>query len=124
MLLPTLISYLSTALITDAGTSEENEVFVGVEAPSEYTGYVLVDQTGSSTSNHITTTTVAIQSYGATLYEALLLNEQVKAAMVGFAEKSEISSVKLETDYNFTNTATKQYRWQAVYHITHYLGGI
>ena len=114
-----LISYLSTAL-----SSGQDTVFVGIEAPSDYTGYVLIDQTRSSNSNHIMTSTIAIQSYGASLYEALLLNEQVKAAMVGFAGEPEISSVKLETDYNFTNTATKQYRWQAVYQITHYLGGI
>ncbi len=114
-----LISYLSTAL-----SSGQDTVFVGIEAPSDYTGYVLIDQTRSSKSNHIMTTTIAIQSYGASLYEALLLNEQVKAAMVGFAGEPEISRVKLETDYNFTNTATKQYRWQAVYQITHYLGGI
>ena len=114
-----LISYLSTAL-----SSGQDTVFVGIEAPSDYTGYVLIDQTRSSNSNHIMTTTIAIQSYGASLYEALLLNERVKTAMVGFAGEPEISSVKLETDYNFTNTATKQYRWQAVYQITHYLGGI
>ena len=114
-----LISYLSTALSTG-----QNTVFVGIEAPADYTGYVLVDQTGSLNSNHIMTTTVTIQSYGASLYGALLLNEQVKTAMVGFAGEPEISSVKLESDYNFTNTETKQYRWQAVYQITHYLGGI
>ena len=50
----------------------------------------------------------------------MLLNDEVKDAMVGFAELDEITRVELETDYNFTNTATKQYRWQAVYQITHY----
>ena len=114
MLLPKLIEHLSSQL----------NVFVGMEAPSETTGYVLIDQTGSSTSNHITTTTVAIQSYGSTLYNALKLNDDVKAAMVAFLEDPDVSSIRLETDYNFTNTATKQYRWQAVYQITHYLGGI
>lgn len=124
MIIKKLIAYLTTALITGYGTSEQNDVYVGVEAPAELTGYVLIDQTGSSTSNHITTTTVAIQSYGASLYEALLMNERVKAAMVGFIGEPYVASVTLETDYNFTNTATKQYRWQAVYQITHYLGGI
>lgn len=102
--------------------SEQLEVFVGMEAPKQTTGYVLIDQTGSNTRNHITTATIAIQSYGATLYEAMLLNEAVKAAMDGFVELDEVASAKLETDYNFTNTATKQYRWQAVYQITHYGG--
>ena len=118
MILPKLISYLSTQL-SSGGTS----IYVGMEAPEQLSGYVLIDQTGSSTSNHITTTTIAVQSYGSSLYNALLLNESVKTAMFKFVEEPEISSVKLETDYNFTNTATKQYRWQAVYEITHYLGG-
>ena len=38
-----------------------------MEAHSELTDYVLVDQTGSSRENQITTTTLAIQSYGDTL---------------------------------------------------------
>lgn len=99
------------------------DVFVGMEAPEQTTGYILIDQTGSDTRNHITTTTIAIQSYGATLYEAMLLNDSLKAVMNGFVELDEVASVKLATDYNFTNTETKQYRWQAVYQITHYLGG-
>ena len=98
-------------------------VFVGMEAPEQTTGYVLIDQTGSDTRNHITTTTIAIQSYGASLYEAMNLNESLKAVMNGFVALDEIASVQLNTDYNFTNTETKQYRWQAVYQITHYLGG-
>ena len=113
MILPKLIEYLTAHL----------DVFVGMEAPEETSGYVLIDQTGSSTSNHITTTTIAVQSYGDTLYNALMLNEDAKAVMLNFIEEPEVASVTLETDYNFTNTATKQYRWQAVYHITHYLGG-
>ena len=99
------------------------DVFVGMEAPEQTTGYVLIDQTGSDTRNHITTTTLAIQSYGATLYDAMYLNESLKAVMNGFVALDEIASVQLNTDYNFTNTETKQYRWQAVDQITHYLGG-
>ena len=100
--------------------SEHLEVFVGMEAPEETTDYVLVDKTGSSRTNHIITSTFAIQSYGATLYDALLLNARVSDVMDGLIELDEITRVELETDYNFTNTATKQYRWQAVYLITHY----
>lgn len=113
MIIPKLIDYLSDNL----------EVFVGLEAPEQTTGYVLIDQTGSTNRNHITTATVAVQSYGASLYEAYTLNRAVQDVMLSFVEEPEVSSVKLETDYNFTNTATKQYRWQAVYQITHYLGG-
>lgn len=114
MILFKLIEYLTGKL----------DVYVGVSAPESTTGYVLIDQTGSSNRNHIMTATVAVQSYGSTLENAIRLNEQVKAEMLSFASEDEVASVRLETEYNFTNTATKQYRWQAVYSITHYLGGI
>lgn len=110
MIAKTLLDYLDNTL----------DVPVVMEAPEQTTGYVLIDQTGSSRTNHIISTTFAIQSYGSSLYNAMLLNDEVKDAMVGFAELDEITRVELETDYNFTNTATKQYRWQAVYQITHY----
>ena len=110
MIAKTLLDYLGSNL----------DVPVVMEAPDQTTGYVLIDQTGSSRTNHIITTTFAIQSYGASLYDAMVLNDEVKDAMVSFAELDEITRVELETDYNFTNTATKQYRWQAVYLITHY----
>lgn len=119
MILTKLIAYLGQQLNQGA----ENDIYVGVEAPAELSGYVLIDQTGSATQNHITTTTIAVQSYGESLLAAYELNETVKSAMLNFIEDNEITSVKLETDYNFTNAATKQYRWQAVYEITHYLGG-
>lgn len=100
--------------------SEHLEVFVGMEAPEQTTDYVLVDKTGSSRNNHIITSSFAIQSYGATLYDAMLLNQEVTEVMEGLIEFDQITRVELETNYNFTNTATKQYRWQAVYSITHY----
>lgn len=110
MIAKTLLDYLSSVL----------NVPVVMEAPDQVTNYVLIDQTGSSRTNHITTTTLALQSYGDTLYNAMLLNMEVEEAMDGFAELDEVTRVELNTDYNFTNTATKQYRWQAVYNITHY----
>lgn len=100
--------------------SEELTVGVYMEQPEALTNYVLLDQTGSTCQEHIPKTTIAIQSYGASLYEAMQLNKQVKRVMDGFVELDEVSKVELETDYNFTNTATKQYRWQAVFNITHY----
>ena len=110
MIAKTLLDYLNDTL----------DVPVRMEAPEQLSDYVLIDQTGSSRTNHIITTTFAIQSYGDTLYEAMVLNDAVKDAMVGFAELGNITRVELQTDYNYTNTATKQYRWQAVYLITHY----
>ncbi len=98
----------------------ENFAPAYMEQPKETTGYILLDQTGTSRTNHIITTTIAIQSYGSSLYNAMVLNEHVKVAMEGFAALDNVTRVELETDYNFTDTTTKQYRWQAVYNITHY----
>ena len=64
-------------------------------------------------------TTFAVQSYAPSLFEAAELNERVKAAMDDLILLPDIFSAKLDSDYNFTDTATKQYRYQAVYNITY-----
>ena len=110
MIAKDLLDYLGEAL----------SVGVYMESPEELTNYILLDQTGSSRNDHIITTTIAVQSYAPSLYEAMVLNESVKSAMEGFAQLANVTRVELDTDYNFTNTVTKQYRWQAVYNITHY----
>lgn len=81
--------------------------------------YVLLEKTSSSRFNCITTSTLAIQSYAQTLYDAATLNEQVKKAMDEADALTEVSASKLVSDYNYTNAAAKQYRYQAVYEITH-----
>lgn len=88
-----------------------------VDPPDEF---VLIEKTGSSKSNMITRATIAFQSYAETLYNAAILNTQVIAAVERSVELPEISAAKLNSDYNFTNTAMKQYRYQAVFNITHY----
>ena len=60
-----------------------------------------------------------MQSYAPSLFEAAELNERVKAAMDDLILLPDIFSAKLDSDYNFTDTATKQYRYQAVYNITY-----
>ncbi len=82
--------------------------------------YVIIQKTGSSKRNQICSATMAFQSYSESLYEAALLNEDVKAAVEKAVTLPEICSTKLNSDYNFTNTAMKQYRYQAVFDITHY----
>ena len=88
-----------------------------VTAPAKY---VLMEKTSSSRNNRLDSSTFAFQSYAGTLYEAALLNEQVKAAADSLVALDEIASVSLNSDYNFTDTATKQYRYQAVFDIKHY----
>ena len=81
--------------------------------------FVLVDKTGSSEENCIYSATFALQSYAKTLYEAAALNEVVKKAMDNIIKLDKISSSKLNTDYPFTDTEKKQYRYQAVYDLVY-----
>lgn len=83
--------------------------------PDEPDSFVLIERIGSSRDNMITTVSFAIQSYGASMLEACRLNEEVKEAMDRSIELNSISRVSLDTDYNFTDTETKRYRYQAIY---------
>lgn len=65
-------------------------------------------------------TTYAFQSYAPTLYEAALLNAELKEVLKDLIKLDEISRIKLNSDYNYTDTTTKEYRYQAVFDITHY----
>lgn len=82
--------------------------------------FVIIEKTGSTRSNTITTSTLAIQSYAGSMYETVQLNEDVKNAMNDAVELQEVTKVALNGDYNFTDTNTKRYRYQAVFDITHY----
>lgn len=81
--------------------------------------YVLIEKTGSSQENFITTATVALQSYAESLFLASTLNEEVKKAMDNIVVLDEIGKSKLNSDYNFTDTTKKKYRYQAVYDLTY-----
>ena len=82
--------------------------------------YVLIEKTGGGQRNRLQSATLALQSLAESLYQAALLNEAVKGAMEQAVELPEISSVKLNSDYNFTDTTTREYRYQAVYDVTYY----
>lgn len=82
--------------------------------------YVLFEKIGSDEGNHTEGSTFAFQSYADSMYNAATLNEEVKKAVKSLIELDEIVSVKLNSDYNFTDTTTKQYRYQAVFDIKHY----
>lgn len=106
-----LLDYLSAAL----------DVPCHMEMPDTVSGqFVVIEKTGTYQLNKITQATFAIQSYAPTLYDAALLNEQVKAAMEDLVERDDISRVQLNSDYNYTDTAMKRYRYQAVFVVTYY----
>lgn len=106
-----ILDYLSTAL----------DVPVYMEAPENAPeSYVLTEKTGSSENNHIKEATLAIQSIAPSLYKAACLNELVKDAMDKSISLGSIAKAKRNSDYNFTDTTTKSYRYQAVYDVVYY----
>jgi hypothetical protein len=80
---------------------------------------VFVERTGGR-GRFLRETTLAVQSYGTSLYEAAALNEEVIEQMMGLVEVSEVTKVTLNSNYNYTDTTTKEYRYQAVFDIVHY----
>lgn len=100
--------------------SENLTVPVFMEEPvDDLTSYVVLEKTGSSEANHIPTATIAVQSYGASLYDAAVLNDTVKQVVNDAIQLDTISSVRLNSDYNFTDTTTKKYRYQALFVVTY-----
>ncbi len=104
-----VLNYLNSEL--DVPCTMEDDVGEG--------SFVLIEKTGSSKINHVSTATMALQSYAPSLAQAAALNEEVKAAMERIVELDEIGGVHLNSDYNFTDTSTKRYRYQAVYVVTY-----
>lgn len=82
--------------------------------------YILFEKTGSSKRNYLSSSTFAFQSYAESMYDAAKLNEELKEVVGNMIELDEISNVQLNSDYNFTDTTTKEYRYQAVFDINHY----
>lgn len=82
--------------------------------------FILIQKTGGSRENFLNSSTIAIQSYAESMFEAAKLNEKIKNLMYDLITVDEVSSVDLNSDYNFTDTETKQYRYQAIFDIHYY----
>lgn len=82
--------------------------------------YVLLMKTGGSKRDHLYTSTFAMQSIAPTLYEAVCLDDDARAAMDAAIELDEVTSARLTNCYDYTNPATKQPRYQSIYEIIHY----
>ena len=91
---------------------EEEESLIG--------RYIIVEKTGGSERDHLASANLTIQSYAPTLYEAAELNEIVKNKMENIIELDDISKCELNSDYNYTDTKRKKYRYQAVYDIIYF----
>lgn len=81
--------------------------------------FVLLEKVGSGRRDHVDAARIAVQSWAGSLAEAAALNERAKAAMDELWLKPEIYASRLDTDYNWTEPQTKDYRYQAIYNITY-----
>ena len=108
-------------ILLDHLTAELTDIPVYMEVPAKRPAvFVVIEKTGSGRVNMIDSATVAIQSYAASMYDAAVLNDRVKAAMYDAIELDSISRVALNSDYNYTDTTSMHYRYQAVFDVTFY----
>ena len=84
--------------------------------------YVLIERTGGNRRNCINRATIAVQSYADSLYRAAEINMQIEKAMRDLDSVVNISSCDLNSSYNFTDTESKKYRYQAVFDIIYMEG--
>ena len=101
--------------------AEKLSMPVVLEVPADPPkSFILLEKTGSNREERIDRAMLAIQSYAPSMYEAARLNERVKAAMDSAAELDAVSASLLNSDYNFTDTTTKRYHYQAVYDLVYF----
>lgn len=86
--------------------------------------FVIIEKTGGTQEEFINSSILTIQSYAPSLYEAALLNDEVKEWILdgikGLITLEDVTSVNLNSDYNFTDSSEKRYRYQALFEIVHY----
>ena len=95
-----------------------------MEKPGSVTSpcYV-IEKLGGSRDEHIDTAMIAIKTYAPSLYLAAATSEvMINAMLDDFITLPEISKVELNSSYNFPDTNTKHYRYQAVFEIYYYGG--
>lgn len=81
--------------------------------------YLLVERTGGSSRNGILRATIVVQSWADSLLRAAEWNRKVEKRMAQIPTLTNISSCKLNSSYNYTDTESKKYRYQAVFDITY-----
>lgn len=76
--------------------------------------YIIMEKLGGTMRDQIYRSSYAFQSYGDRMLDALKLNDRLVQAMLNYPD---CGASKLDSNYNFTDTSTKKYRYQAVFDI-------
>lgn len=96
--------------------TENLTVPVYMEVPEDVPAtYIVIEKTGGAMRDKVWTATLAIKSIAATLYNAAVLNDAVVEAMLDIVNETTVSKCSLNSNYNFTDTESKEYRYQAVF---------
>ena len=121
MIEKTIIRYLMTALETEHVYAERPMAPPLEALPEEY---YLIEKTGGGEENHILNAMIAVQSISArSMLRAAEMSEAAERAMKAMpAEVDDVSRCRLNAAYNFTDTETKEYRYQAVFDLIYMEG--
>lgn len=106
-----VLDFLNNNLTAPAYMEEQRE---------EKERFVLVEKVGSSDEDFIKSATITIQSFAPTMFDAASLNEEVKATIREIVSLPQIVDISLNSDYNYTDTNQKRYRYQAVFDVIYY----
>lgn len=111
MIEQTVVDYLNGAL----------SVAVGAQTPKgPPASYVVVERTGGGERDGLQAAVLALRCTAPTLYDAIALCSLVSRAMRMLPWRVDnVSSSKIETMYNQTDTSTKEYRYTVIYRV-HY----
>ena len=107
-----VITYLQDTLKVDA--------YAEIPADPDGKTFLLIDKTGSARTNRIPSAIMAVQSFAPSKAEASALNDQVVAAMLTLPEQPDISASRLNSDYEYTDTSLKLYRYQVLFEIVYF----
>ena len=90
---------------------------VYAEKPVNQEGeYILIERIGGSEVNRIREATVVVQTIAGTLYRAAELAEEIRALMLDIVSLNSVFYCSVNAGpYNYTDTDTKEYRYQTVY---------
>ena len=100
---------------------DDLKVNVYMEEPLEKEdSFLLVQKVGNRGDDFLKTSSVAVQSFAKSKYEAASLDLEVQKMMLKIISVPVITKIVLSTGYDFTDTSKKRYRYQSVFDITHY----
>ena len=116
----TIEAYVIDYLLDDLGIQTYGQMPDDPNPTDNPENFIVVQLTGSTVSNHIWESTLAIQSYSESLAKASRLNSAVIQSMLNIISQDEICRVHLNSAYEYTDESTKRPRYQAVIVLNHY----